>query len=185
MSAICIATGPSLTLCDVNKCKQSGRTIYAINDAYKLAPWADYLYACDGDWWDYHEGVKDFKGERWTTSDAAALKWGLNHAPGTPQKLFATEYPMAYGKNSGFQAINLAFLHGHRDIWLLGYDLGFEKDTKKHFFGEHPRGVDRPSQFPEWIEHYRKAAPIMKESGLSITNMTRTTALECFERDTL
>lgn len=182
MAAICIASGPSLTLCDVEKCKRSGRVIYVINDVYKLAPWADILYACDGDWWDHHKGAVEFNGQRWTTSDAAAEKWGLAHMPGTNQKLFGIEPPMAYGKNSGFQAINLAFLHGHRDIWLLGYDMGFQAGTKKHFFGDHPRPIDRPSQYGAWIKHFRNAAPIMAENGLKIINKSRETALECFER---
>ena len=185
MAAVCIASGPSLTLCDVEKCRRSGRTIYVINDVYKLAPWADILYACDGDWWDYHEGAVEFNGQRWTTSDAAAAKWGLAHMPGTNQKLFGIEPPMAYGKNSGFQCINLAFLHGHRDIWLLGYDMGFQAGTQKHFFGEHPRKIDRTSQYGAWIQHFRKAAPIMAENGLKIINKSRETALECFERGSM
>ena len=185
MSAICIASGPSLTQIDVEKCRHSGRTVYAVNDVYKLAPWADILYAGDGDWWDLHKGVQDFAGERWTTNDQTAAKWGLNHMPGTSQGLFNIVPPMCYGKNSGFQAVNLAFLHGHRDIWLLGYDMGHEPGSPKHFFGEHPQKINRMSQYPAWVEHFRKAAPIMAENGLKITNMSRQTALECFERATL
>ncbi len=181
MAAICIASGPSLTLEDVEKCGGVGRTVYVVNDVYKLAPWADVLYACDEDWWTAHKGVNEFAGQRWTTSYRAASLWGLEHMPGTSSKIFATEAPMAYGKNSGFQAINLAFLQGHTDIWLLGYDMGFEPGTPKHFFGDHPRKLDRPSQYVDWVEHFRKAAPLMADAGLKITNMTRKTALECFE----
>lgn len=185
MSAICIASGPSLTEADIEKCRRSGRKIYAVNDVYKLAPWANVLYAGDGDWWDYYNGAQGFTGERWTTNDAAALKWGLKHMPGTSQGLFHTDGLMCYGKHSGFQAINLAFLHGHRDIWLLGYDMGFERGTPKHFFGEHPQKINRMSQYADWIDHFNKAAPVMAKLGLKITNMTRTSALECFERGTL
>ena len=185
MKAICIASGPSLTIEDIEKCRLSGRAVYVVNDVYKVAPWGTVLYAGDGDWWDLHEGIPEFEGARWTTNDAAAKKWGLHHMPGTNQGLFHTEPPMCYGKNSGFQAINLAYLHGYRDIWLLGYDMGHEPNTPKHFFGEHPQKINRISQYPAWIEHFRKAAPIMAENGLKVTNMSRKTALECFERDTL
>lgn len=185
MAAVCIASGPSLTVEDIYKCKRSGRSIYVVNDVYKLAPWADILYAADGDWWDYHKGAEKFNGQRWTTNDQAASKWGLCHMPGTSQKTFATEEPMAYGKNSGFQAINLAFLHGHKDIWLLGYDMGFEAGTKKHFFGNHPRTIDRPSVYADWIAHFKKAAPIMADNGLTIVNKSRRSALECFEMGNL
>ena len=185
MYAACIASGPSLTQSDVDKCLNTGRVIYVINDVYKLAPSAHILYACDGDWWDCHKGAEDFQGQRWTTNDQAADRWGLEHMAGTSQKVFGIEPPMAYGKNSGFQAINLAFLHGHREIWILGYDMGFEQGTKKHYFGEHPRSIDRPSCYGDWIAHFRKAAPLMEENGLKITNMTRQTSLDCFERGTL
>ena len=186
MSAICIASGPSITEDDIQKCRMyPGRKIYVVNDVYKLAPWADVLYACDGTWWDHHNGVQGFKGARWTTNDEAARRWGLNHMPGTSQGLFHTQPPMCYGKNSGFQAINLAYLHGHRDIWLLGYDLGHDSGEQKHFFGEHPRAIDRPSQYADWLEHYRKAAPVMEAAGLNIINMTRRTFLDCFERSSL
>lgn len=185
MTAICIASGPSLTQSDIDKCEDAKRSVYVVNDVYKLAPWANYLYAADIDWWNHHRGAQDFLGERWSISNQAADKWGLNHIPGTSDGLFSAETPIVYGKHSGYQAIGLAAWHGHKDIWLLGYDMGFEPNTKKHFFGEHPRGVDRPSQYQDWIEHFRKAAPVIAAAGIKITNMTRETALECFERDTL
>jgi len=42
--------------------------VLAINDAYRLAPWADWLYACDDRWWRFHhEAVAaGFQGECWT-----------------------------------------------------------------------------------------------------------------------
>ncbi len=185
MSAVIIASGPSLIQSDIDKCRLTGRAVYVVNDVYKSAPWADYLYASDGDWWDHHKGAQSFQGERWTISNQVADRWGINYIPGTSDGLFSIQEPIVYGKHSGFQAIGLAANHGHKDIWLLGYDMGFEPGTPKHFFGEHPRGVDRPSQYADWIEHFRKAAPLIAEAGITITNMTRKTALECFERGTL
>ncbi len=182
MNAICIASGPSLTQEDVNLCKNSGHSIYIVNDVYKLAPWADHLYAADRDWWDFHEGVQDFPGQKWHIDEKTCEKWGLNYIPYSSSKIFATESPIATGKNSGFQAINLAFLHGHREIWLLGYDLGFQPGTKKHFFGEHPQKINRPSQYDDWLAHYAKAKPIMEKNGLRIINMTNSTRLDIFEK---
>ncbi len=185
MNAICIASGPSLTQTDIDKCRLSGRTVYVVNDVFKSVPWAGYLFAADGDWWDHHKGAQGFAGERWTINNQMADKWGLNHIEGTSSGLFSATEPICYGKHSGFQAIGLAAVHGHKDIWLLGYDLGFEPGTPKHFFGEHPRGVDRPSQYGDWIEHFNRAAPLIAEAGIKIINMTRKTALECFERGSL
>jgi hypothetical protein len=109
----------------------------------------------------------------------------LNYIPGTSNKIFALEPPIAYGKHSGFQAINLAFLHGHRDVWLLGYDMGYEPDSPKHFFGEHPQKINRVSRYDDWIEHFKKAKPIMDANGLTVVNLTRQTALDVFEKGDL
>lgn len=182
-AAVCIASGPSLTIEDINLCMSTGRTVYAVSNVYTIAPDADVLYAADGDWWDLHEGVRSFKGERWCTDPLTCERWGLQHMPGTSSKVFAVEPPMAYGGHSGFQAINLAYLQGHRDIWLLGYDMGYE--GKKHFFGEHPQKINRTSNYNAWLKHFKKAKPLMDSAGLTITNMTRQTVLTVFDRGDL
>lgn len=181
--AICIASGPSLTEDDLELCRKSERIVYIVNDVHNLAPWADILYAADADWWDYHEGVTKFKGQRWGNDPRCCKRWGLNLVTGTSKKVFATEEPIAYGGNSGFQIINLAYIHGHRDIWLLGYDMGYE--DKKHFFGEHPQKINRTSNYKDWIERFNKAKPIMDELGLRVTNMTRKTNLDTFPKGEL
>lgn len=50
---VCVASGESLTRADVNYCRGKARVL-AINDNYRIAPWADWLYACDGRWWDVY-----------------------------------------------------------------------------------------------------------------------------------
>ena len=41
---------------------QGKARVIAVNDAWRLAPWADILYACDGRWWRHHKGVPEFTG---------------------------------------------------------------------------------------------------------------------------
>ena len=94
------ATGPSLTPAvaaevrrarwPLEKCR-----VVAVNDAYRLLPYADILYACDERWWEVHIGDvrKSFYGERWsshegpagTTNDKSRIpaEWGLNFVRGT------------------------------------------------------------------------------------------------------
>ena len=45
-TVVCIGTGPSLTQADVDLCCSQARVI-AVNDAYRMAPLADVLYAAD------------------------------------------------------------------------------------------------------------------------------------------
>jgi len=193
--AILIATGPSLTVADVELARScSSSHIMVVNDAFRIAPDADLLYACDDEWWHrYHAEVMatTFDGALWTTSDQAAAKYGLHHVPGKNHEaqdgvLFdVSGKGITYGGNSGFQLINLAFMLGHRSLVLLGYDMGYDAGTPKHFFGEHPQALEKPSPYPKWIHHFNQAAPVMKAAGMRVVNASRKTRLECFPRKTI
>ena len=80
------------------------------------------------------------------------------------------------GSNSGYQAINLAYLMGAKKIILLGYDMQFT-DGKAHWFGEHPDEIR--SGYDGFIKKFNKMAEHMPK-GLEIINCTRKTALNCF-----
>lgn len=175
MIAICIASGHSLNIKDVEYCRGKGK-VYVVNDGYKLAPWADVLYAADTDWWDYHEGVKQFNGERWTCAKASSLKYDINHIDYKPQEKWSNSSDwIATGGNSGFQIVNLAEIHGATKIILLGYDMGYT--DKKHWFGEHPAKINRPSRYDEWIKRFNDAKPFIKAE---VINCTPNSNLKCF-----
>lgn len=178
--AACIATGPSLTQADVDYCKGKAR-VYAVNDVYKIAPWADILYAADDSWWDHHGGVPDFQGQKYTVNPDAAKKFGLNFID-CKSTIDWSDNPafIATGGNSGFQAMNLAALHGAEKIILLGFDYGFK--GKKHFFGEHPKPIDRPSDYHTWLKKINKAALHIK---IPVVNCSRESAINCFPRKSL
>ena len=58
-----IAAGPSLTVDDCEYVRGRVTATIAVNAAYKLAPWADVLYGCDGGkFWKWHKGVPSFHG---------------------------------------------------------------------------------------------------------------------------
>lgn len=184
-TAVCIASGPSLTQEDVDYCR--GRaTVFVINDNYRLAPWADALYACDLPWWQLHQGVPDFAGEKYTCNADAAAEFDLVHVPYRWNENFTLENGhIALGKNSGFQAMNLAALKGFRRIVLLGYDMQRAEDGKRHWFGEHPKPLVQNSNFAEWIRCFEKAVPGLRQHKIEVINCTRRTALECFPRASL
>ncbi len=181
MKAVIIANGPSLTAEDVAYCKGRGLVI-AVNDAYRLAPFADVLYACDGDWWDHHVATTvEFRGSKWTADDEAARRYRLNHVKVRPDLVWSTDHKtVAGGGNSGFQAINLAAHWGYKDIVLLGFDYQTGEDGEEHWFGAHPDGLRRQSQYREWVRRIAKAAPLIEAAGVRVTNCTRRTAITCF-----
>lgn len=60
---------------------------------------------------------------------------------------------------------------------MLGYDM--RKDGKKrHFFGSHPRGLERESNYRHFIECYKTIDPA--RYGLTIVNCSPGSALRHF-----
>lgn len=171
-----MASGHSLTQADVDYCRGKGRVI-VVNDGYKLAPWADVLYAADTDWWEYHVDALNFKGEKWTVSYEIEKKYGINRIDFKPSEKWSHEKDwIATGGNSGFQVVNLADLWGAKKIILVGYDMGYT--NKKHWFGEHPAKINRPSRYDEWIKKFEQAKPLIKAK---VINCTPNSNLKCFE----
>lgn len=190
---ICIASGPSLTPTDVEATRGQGEVI-VVNDNWRLAPWAQHLYACDAKWWDHHgEAVlAGFRGHRWTqqsiekpSSDqkAAIERWRLMSVGGKWEDGLGIDC-IHYGENSGYQAINLAYLLGAEQILLLGYDMQ-RTSGREHWFGDHPQALKTGPDYDVWIGHFDVLAKDLKREGVDVINCTRETALTCFPRQSL
>lgn len=185
---VCLATGPSLTAADVDRCR--GRaTVVAVNDAHRLAPWADVLYSSDRYWWGYHAGVPAFVGR----------KAGIEVSPGRAPRELAARVPgiviyrqtgvdglelapdglRTCGANSGGAALNLAVHLGARRVLLLGYDMG-DVTGRGHFFGQHPDRIRGRHNFPTWRRAFQTMAAPLAAAGVEVLNCTRTTSLEAF-----
>lgn len=170
--SVCIATGASLTQSQVNYVRGKAK-IYVVNDAYKLAPWADVLYACDHRWWEYHKPV--FAGRKVSINEQAHKDFGIELWHQSKSVWSDKLGHLATGGNSGFQCLNLADLEGAGTIILLGYDM---KDSG-HFFGEHPSKIRRDGieKYSRWVKNFREAAPHIKAK---VINCTPNSALDCF-----
>lgn len=184
-TVVCVASGPSLTPADVEACRGRARVI-AINDNFRLAPWADVLYACDLPWWDrYHEATEAVEGERWTQDERAAARYGLHLIKSTAgHGLSRIPGIIHQGSNSGYQAVGLAADFGAKRIVLLGYDMQ-RTDDKDHWHGPHPVGLNPPRHFQTWIINFNRLAKDAAELGIEIVNCSRATALTCFPRKEL
>ncbi len=187
-ACIVAATGPSLDAEVALKCRRSFCNVIAVNDAYRLMPWADLLYACDSPWWDHHKGAPSFRGERWSSHDSfgndksrAAEKFGLNLVPGKAGDGFCYDKThIHYGGNSGFQAINLAILLGAVRIVLVGFNMK-SIGGRSHFFGDHPGRLHRSTKYERFVSFFVKAARTLPP-GIEIINATPNTALNCFPK---
>jgi hypothetical protein len=183
-TVVVAATGPSLTPEVAAQCREH-RAI-AVNDAWRLLPWADVLYSADAPWWTVHKGVPDFAGARWSAHDTVtnnkrdvAERYHLHLVAGKAGDTFSTDPGVIhYGGNSGFQAINLALLFGAARIVLVGFDMRVV-ETKRHFFGDHPKPLRNSIDYRYFVPTFTNAARHLP-AGVEILNATPESALTCF-----
>jgi hypothetical protein len=181
---VCIASGPSLTAADCEVVRAwrgagHGRVI-VINTSFRLAPWADVLYACDAQWWKkyWEEMDATFRGERCSVSVRAAKELKTVHIPNreTPK----SDKEIERGLNSGHQALELARLRGGQEMILLGYDFQ-RTGGKNHWHPDHP-AMNNLGRVHRWVEQMERLSERYCRMGLRVVNATRETALQCFPR---
>lgn len=197
---IIIASGPSLTRADVALVEESGLDMMGINNTYQLTDKLRYHYACDTKWW------------RWAYTEAPkppqqhTEKYSLNNKdrpenrgedegwPGVYQmgmgnrQGLSHKWPiLSWGGNSGYQAINLAYLLGYKRIVLLGYDLS-EQKGRSHWHPDHSfRGSTNPDNgtFAMWMRDFQTLANAIEKTDATVINATRRTALRFFPQQEL
>lgn len=202
-TVVCIAGGTSLTQKQVDYCKEKGWKAIAVNNAYKLAPWADILYACDNKWWNWHNLVPEFKGLKITHEQQERWEKILRneHVEDLPDpsldiivsdgKSVFEENPLGHsqarikhGSNSGFQAICMALLMGASRIILLGYDMK-PRNGVSHWFGEHPEGKQSDSRYADWLKEFPALRKFADMRGQVVINCSTYTDLKCFKIEDL
>lgn len=174
---VCIASGPSLTPADVDFVRGKARVV-VVNTSYKLAPWADVLYACDSRWWKWHSGAKDFRGLKFTLTSPVYSGVQLLKNTG-PAGLERKPHGLRTGRNSGYQAVNLAVHLGAVRVVLLGYDMQ-RTGGKEHWHANHPSRMHSP--LAQFRESFATMVDPLKKAGVTVVNATRETALTCFPR---
>lgn len=164
-----------------NKCK-----IVAVNNAYKVAPFADALVALDTDWWATNwkdEELRNFKGLKFATDPDVRDRFGAHWVHGVIRNGLSTDWDnVAVGADSGYYALAIAVLMGATKIIMLGYDMGHASDGKTHFFGDHPSNLRNCSPYDLFVERYETIPAWCGENGVQIFNSTRQTRLNCFNR---
>lgn len=86
------------------------------------------------------------------------------------------------GDNSGYQAVNLAYLMGAERIILIGFDM-MMFGKQRHWFGDHPEHMNVASNYVSCIRWFGTIKP--EDYGLEIINCSRRTALNHFPKHDL
>lgn len=184
--AFIFAPGDSLKLCDIDACIKSktGLTI-AIGNAHRLANTSDILYHSDAKWWNFHKGQPNFAGKHRVCIEPTLHKDVRLIGNAGTHGLSAGNNEIFHGQNSGYAALNLAVLHGVKEVILLGYDMGYGPAQKDNFCGNHPAGVSNgfnPKKFKRFIKNFDYMLKPLAEMGVRVYNCNEGSALECFPK---
>lgn len=184
--AILAAPGPSLTTEVVNILRdvRDRFVIIGVGDAYKVIDFMDEHYACDGKWWRIHgDKINELYPElhKWCHDEEGA-QYGARTVEGRGSSGFSEDPKYIHtGQNSGYQALNLAYLWGCTKMILVGYNMQ-KVGNKTHFFEGREPGLNRNSPYNNFKKNYNNIQPKIKEM---IVNCTPNSALTAFKQSTL
>lgn len=180
-----LASGPSMSQAVADQVHAAGVSAIAINTTFRLAPWADMLYACDPEWWQHpqHADALAFPGLRVSLGGNVvgvnrlhnSGATGIDRQPGCVRT----------GGNSGYQAIQVALHGGATRVLLCGFDMTGRRGA--HWHGSHPAGLrgTQEETFEVWRRRFAAAAPLLEAAGLEVVNCTPGSALTCFRLEPL
>jgi hypothetical protein len=173
-TAVCIASGPSLTVEDCEFVRGAGLPTIVTNTTFRIAPWADVLFGFDYKWWRVHlaEVRATFSGRLFCQSNrwpSRYLEW-----PG-----MARGY-RSFG-NSGANAVSLAVVLGASRVVLLGYDCQLT-GGRSHHHGDHPEPFANCDKLPQWPLQFERLGRWASARGIPVVNASRESALTCFDR---
>jgi len=174
-----MAGGPSLNASQIMEVYLCGAYCIAVNDTWKIAPFADVVYANDYLWWARNYQQTPQHAEKWTGSKTAALEFGINF------------HEMKETYNSGLRSIDLAIKKGADIIILLGFDCSFSSG-KKHWHGQHEFPLTNPGahtllfwkmQFMRLKKKYPESLIINASGHTELTMFLRMSLTEALTAD--
>lgn len=193
---VIIGSGPSLTKEQVDYIRDHGEHTWtiAVNNNYKLAPWADFVFAADLKWWkSYYDDVCDIVDEYTQLQtiehvtkplfkkikERKSINWDfvfrdVSYIDVNPMALY-------HGGCSGILAMELVRtlgeVHAPKKIILVGFDMQ-HTGGKSHWFGDHPKGFLNANACERWCEELEKMMPYYKQWDIDVVNCSLHTAIE-------
>ena len=200
-----VATGPSLTMSDLDKLYQNKEISIGMNRiylAFEQTLWRpDYYMVCDTRCIQESEEVlkaipvpykfiSDTYADFWIKDITKGIyRYHANGGYGDEKPQFSED--LVYGAYSKatitYECIQLAVYLGFKEIYLLGVDFNFSsnyKDGSNHFISTYYGEDSQTSSFldRESLEAYEAAKEYADAHDLKIYNATRGGKLEVFER---
>jgi hypothetical protein len=178
-TVVILASGPSMSAAVAEQVRAAEVPTIAINSTFRLAPWAEMLYAADAAWWQHPDNRDAHR--------FAGMKVSVEEAPEV-LKLYASGVNgfdantarIRTGGNSGYQAVHIAAHAGASRILLCGFDMCLDRGS--HWHGDHHAQLKQTSrkQFVVWCERFKDLAKELDARGIDVVNCTPGSALKCF-----
>lgn len=184
--AFLVGGGPSLAHFDFELLR--GQTLIAVNDAALRLPWATALISADRTWIAHREKeVLAFQGERYlvvSEGKPRPLSGVIYLRQTTDRGLSSNPGTIHVRGNSGYAALNLAFLKGARQIILLGYDFS---QGHQHWFPKYPWQPSRANEtyYQRWAAEFVNTLPQLRQVGVDVINANPASRIEVFPKVSL
>lgn len=184
-NAILAAPGPSLTkeVVEIIREHKNRYAIFGVGDAYRQIDFLDELYACDSRWWKVHgKEVQEIKRTRKWCYDPEGIQYGAIKIDGRHDNGFSRDpNHIHFGSNSGYQALNLAYLWGCSKIILVGYNMQ-RVNNKSHFFEGRDPSLITNSPYNVFVKKFNTIQPDIRSK---VINCTPNSALTMFKKSDL
>lgn len=196
-TVVLVGSGPSAQEAPLGLARDRAK-VACVNTSWRLAPWADMLYAHSVYWWRAHQGVPEFKGLKVSLDADAKADFpeiDLAHCPIDPRrrhhKRLGDRYVMemqfgepgviGWGMNGGFQCCNLIAQIRPKRIILVGIDATVANG--EHWHGLHP-GLKNPTERDTevWRRNFDAAAPALQAQGIDVVNASPLSTLTAYRK---
>lgn len=171
-----MASGPSMSQEVADKVRAARLPAIAVNNTYRLAPWADLLYAADEEWWNVNRHVPaEFPGFKVSVSSVAGVMRLCNTGP---EGFDDDRSCVRTGKHSGYQAVHIAAHTGAKRIILCGFDM-----KGGHWHAEHERPLRTTDRdlYPIWAQRFDGLATELAKRGIEVVNTSMGSAITAFK----
>lgn len=171
-----LASGPSMSQDVADRVR--GLPTIVVNETWRLAPWADVLFASDLQWWRARrEALEGFTGIRICSQPGRDIS-GVHRLRITGHDGYDPDRScIRFGGNSGYQAVHVAIHTGAARVILCGFDMHTRGGV--HWHGNHTGDLRNPTEnrMTRWIKRFRG----LNGHGAQIINCTPGSALPWFE----
>lgn len=117
-----------------------------------------------------------FKGELWSSTEDAAIRFNLNYIPRRGGEGY--EPGIVYtGYNSGYQAVQLALQWGAKKIILLGFTMN-HIGGKKHWHPDHAGNNPSVNCFLKWTAAFNRLPMYVNRDIIKIYGESAITAFD-------